>query len=84
MGGYLVREVPMRRTRWLVNVPASYTSPQGYVLVEPDDHPAQPVRLEPAQHRFSLSEDGRRIRANQGHSIEVEPGCAPGEPLSIR
>jgi putative RNA 2'-phosphotransferase len=30
--------------------------------------------------RFSLSEDGLRIRANQGHSIEVELGYAPTAP----
>ena len=30
--------------------------------------------------RFSLSEDGLRIRANQGHSIKVELGYAPTAP----
>jgi len=35
------------------------------------------------KRRFSLSEDGRRIRANQGHSIEVELGYAPAEPPEI-
>ena len=30
--------------------------------------------------RFSLSEDGLWIRANQGHSIEVELGYAPTAP----
>ena len=33
--------------------------------------------------RFSLSEDGLRIRANQGHSIEVELGYAPTAPPEI-
>jgi putative RNA 2'-phosphotransferase len=33
--------------------------------------------------RFSLSEDGLRIRANQGHSIEVELGYAPTAPPGI-
>src|SRR5262245_29644861 len=33
--------------------------------------------------RFSLSEDGLQIRANQGHSIEVELGYAPTAPPEI-
>jgi len=33
--------------------------------------------------RFSLSEDGLRIRANQGHSIEVELGYSPTAPPEI-
>src|SRR5688572_23535336 len=33
--------------------------------------------------RFSLSEDGLWIRANQGHSIEVELGYAPASPPEI-
>jgi putative RNA 2'-phosphotransferase len=32
------------------------------------------------KRRFALSEDGRRIRASQGHSVEVELGYAPAEP----
>jgi putative RNA 2'-phosphotransferase len=32
------------------------------------------------KQRFALSPDGRRIRANQGHSIEVELEHAPGVP----
>lgn len=32
------------------------------------------------KRRFSFSEDGRRIRANQGHSVEVELGYEPAEP----
>ncbi len=30
--------------------------------------------------RFALSEDGQRIRANYGHSIEVDLGLVPREP----
>ena len=30
--------------------------------------------------RFALSEDGRSIRANQGHSIDVDLGLLPVEP----
>jgi len=33
--------------------------------------------------RFALSDDGRRIRANQGHSIEVELGLAPLTPPDV-
>jgi putative RNA 2'-phosphotransferase len=32
------------------------------------------------KQRFSLSEDGRSIRANQGHSVRVELGYAPSVP----
>jgi putative RNA 2'-phosphotransferase len=32
------------------------------------------------KQRFILSEDGNRIRANQGHSIRVELGLQPTEP----
>jgi putative RNA 2'-phosphotransferase len=32
------------------------------------------------KRRFALSEDGRRIRASQGHSIEVDLGLAPKAP----
>jgi putative RNA 2'-phosphotransferase len=30
--------------------------------------------------RFAFSEDGRRIRANQGHSVEVDLGYRPQTP----
>ncbi len=30
--------------------------------------------------RFALSEDGLRIRANQGHSVKVDLGYAPASP----
>lgn len=32
------------------------------------------------KRRFSFSEDGRRIRASQGHSVEVELGYEPQTP----
>lgn len=35
------------------------------------------------KQRFSLSEDGRRIRANQGHSIKVDLDFTPKVPPSI-
>ena len=33
--------------------------------------------------RFAFSEDGRRIRASQGHSVEVDLGLAPVEPPDV-
>ena len=35
------------------------------------------------KQRFALSEDGSRIRANQGHSVEVELGHEPAEPPEV-
>ncbi|HEY2586880.1 MAG TPA: RNA 2'-phosphotransferase [Tepidisphaeraceae bacterium] len=32
------------------------------------------------KQRFALSDDGSRIRANQGHSVQVELGYEPAEP----
>ncbi|MCB9595180.1 MAG: RNA 2'-phosphotransferase [Sandaracinaceae bacterium] len=32
------------------------------------------------KQRFALSEDGARVRARQGHSVEVDLGLAPVEP----
>jgi putative RNA 2'-phosphotransferase len=32
------------------------------------------------KRRFAISEDGRRVRANQGHSIQVELGYEPAQP----
>src|SRR5260221_9788530 len=33
--------------------------------------------------RFALSDDGERIRASQGHSVEVELGYAPATPPDV-
>jgi len=33
--------------------------------------------------RFAFSDDGLRIRANQGHSVEVELGYAPATPPDL-
>lgn len=33
-----------------------------------------------AKHRFILSEDGTKIRANQGHSIKIDLGLQPQTP----
>ena len=38
------------------------------------------VLRENDKQRFALSEDGARIRASQGHSVEVELGYAPLAP----
>ena len=35
------------------------------------------------KQRFALSEDGHRIRANQGHSTAVNLGYAPAEPPDV-
>jgi len=35
------------------------------------------------KQRFALSEDGQRIRANQGHSVEVDLQYAPQTPPEI-
>jgi putative RNA 2'-phosphotransferase len=35
------------------------------------------------KQRFALSEDGKRIRANQGHSVEVDLALAPQTPPEI-
>lgn len=32
------------------------------------------------KQRFALSDDGRRIRANQGHSVDVDLGYEPANP----
>lgn len=38
------------------------------------------VVAENDKQRFSISSDGRRIRANQGHSVDVELGLGPTTP----
>lgn len=35
------------------------------------------------KRRFALSEDGERIRASQGHSVEVELGYEPRRPPGV-
>lgn len=35
------------------------------------------------KQRFAISEDGTRIRASQGHSIEVELGLEPTQPPEV-
>ncbi|WP_327066546.1 RNA 2'-phosphotransferase [Kitasatospora sp. NBC_01250] len=35
------------------------------------------------KQRFGFSEDGRRIRANQGHSVAVDLGLAAAEPPAV-
>jgi len=40
----------------------------------------QQVVAESDKQRFALSSDGQRIRANQGHSVDVELGLAPEVP----
>lgn len=35
------------------------------------------------KQRFALSEDGRRIRANQGHSVQVDLALPPSQPPGL-
>ena len=35
------------------------------------------------KQRFAFSDDGRRIRASQGHSVEVDLGYHPAEPPDV-
>ena len=46
------------------------------------DELAEVVATSPKQ-RFALSDDGRRIRANQGHSTEVDLGYESAEPPAV-
>ena len=46
------------------------------------DELAEIVRTSDKQ-RFALSEDGTRIRANQGHSVDVELELAPATPPDV-
>ncbi|MFK7934962.1 MAG: RNA 2'-phosphotransferase [Saprospiraceae bacterium] len=41
------------------------------------------VVAENDKQRFSFSEDGTKIRANQGHSIKIELGYSPTEPPEL-
>lgn len=41
------------------------------------------VVAENNKQRFSFSEDGLRIRANQGHSVPVDLGLSPLEPPEV-
>jgi putative RNA 2'-phosphotransferase len=36
-----------------------------------------------AKQRYALSDEGRRIRANQGHSIQVDLGLEPAPPPEV-
>ena len=41
------------------------------------------VVAENDKQRFEFSEDGKRIRARQGHSVDVPLGYAPAEPPDV-
>jgi putative RNA 2'-phosphotransferase len=43
----------------------------------------QEVVADNTKKRFGFSEDGSRIRANQGHSVEVELGYSPTVPPDV-
>ena len=48
-----------------------------------DEERLRPVVAESDKQRFTLSEDGRRIRAAQGHSVPVDLGLVPIAPPDI-
>lgn len=50
---------------------------------EIDDQRLRAVVAESDKKRFTLSEDGRRIRAAQGHSVPVDLGLVPVSPPEI-
>ena len=52
----------------------------GHVLTRPD---LERLVRESDKQRFALSEDGTRIRANQGHSVEVDLALAPQTPPEL-
>ena len=41
------------------------------------------VVAENDKQRFAFSDDGRRIRANQGHSVEIDLALEPAEPPEV-
>jgi putative RNA 2'-phosphotransferase len=41
------------------------------------------VVADSTKRRFAISEDGRRIRASQGHSIDVDLGYQPARPPEV-
>ncbi len=41
------------------------------------------IVLENDKHRFAMSEDGARIRASQGHSIEIDLALSATEPPEV-
>ena len=41
------------------------------------------IMREGDKQRFALSEDGKRIRANHGHSINIDLGLAPTQPPAV-
>ena len=48
--------------------------------VQIDDAELREIVRTSDKQRFALSDDGTRIRANQGHSVEVELGYEPADP----
>ncbi len=47
------------------------------------DEELEEIVAESDKQRFALSADGERIRANQGHSVEVDLGLAASEPPQV-
>ncbi|MVO16872.1 RNA 2'-phosphotransferase [Parasedimentitalea huanghaiensis] len=67
--------------------------PQGWVtideIIDKSEHPITRSQIEEivvsnSKQRFAISADGKKIRANQGHSIPIDlglPECRPPEML---
>ncbi|TLP57492.1 RNA 2'-phosphotransferase [Parasedimentitalea maritima] len=67
--------------------------PQGWVtideIIDKSEHPITRHQIEEivvsnSKQRFAISADGKKIRANQGHSIPIDlglPACRPPEIL---
>jgi putative RNA 2'-phosphotransferase len=94
-GGYGVVRVSKFLSRVLRHAPESIgltLDPQGWAGVDElldgakragvplTPELLQQVVAENDKQRFTLSADGRRIRANQGHSIPVDLGLEPRQP----
>ena len=48
-----------------------------------DEQTIRRIVAQNEQQRFALSDDGTRIRANQGHSVEVDLKLEPVEPPEV-
>jgi len=76
-----VAGVPLDAAGWVeVDVLLAGSARSGRPLTRADLE--EVVATSPKQ-RFALSDDGLRIRANQGHSTEVELGYEPAEPPDV-
>lgn len=73
--------IPMDRSGW-VDVAALLA------VCNANGHPLTPALLaslvaQDAKQRYEFADEGRQIRASQGHSVPVDLGYAPAEPPAI-